>query len=342
MTHTPAISVIMSVFNNAPHLDTAIGSIIAQSFNDFEFLIVNDGSTDGSGAIIDDWARRDSRIRPMHQDNHGFIYSLNRMIAEARAPWLARMDGDDGSYPDRFAMQMAWLSDNPGYAILGTQIDLIDDAGHPIGDANRAPMTPDEFEAAREHGPLMMHNTVIMRRDVIQNMGGYRAAFRHAEDYDLWLRAMEQMPMANLPDVLATYRQSPSQVSYRRVVEQRLNAAAAFEAGEERRAGRHDPTQDLERLPPLSQFDALFGRPVTSRIARRVVPDLLYSTEFLTGEHFGLIFDYVAQVGADADTRRTVLRLLKMGQFARAGQLARALASAHTSKTPAPPHGKAA
>jgi Glycosyl transferase family 2 len=331
MTHTPAISVIMSVFNNAPHLDAAIGSICAQTFTDFEFLIVNDGSTDGSGAIIDEWASRDSRIRPLHQDNHGFIYSLNRMIAEARAPWLARMDGDDISYPERFAEQMAWLSDNPGYAIVGTQIDLIDDRGQPAGIANRVPQTPAQFEAVREHGPLMMHNSVLMGRDVVQAIGGYRAAFRHAEDYDLWLRTMEQMPMANLAQALVAYRQSPSQVSYRHVVEQRINAAVAFEAGEERRAGRPDPTQGLAQLPPIAKLDALFRRPVSRRIAKRVVPDLLYSSEFLTGAHFPMLLDYIAQVGASADTRRTLLRLIKMRQFARAGQLAKALAAARPS-----------
>jgi glycosyltransferase involved in cell wall biosynthesis len=335
MTNTPAISVIMSVFNNAPHLDAAIGSIIEQSFADFEFLIVNDGSTDGSGAIVDDWARRDSRIRPLHQDNHGFIYSLNRMIAEARAPWLARMDGDDISYPDRLAAQMAWLSDNPGYAIVGTQIDLIDDAGRPAGVANRVPLTPAEFEAVREHGPLMMHNSVLMRRDVIQSIGGYRAAFRHAEDYDLWLRAMEHLPLANMSDVLVAYRQGPSQVSFRHIVEQRINAAVAFEAGEERRAGRPDPTDTLDRLPAKDELDALFARPVSRRIAKRVVPDLLYSNEFLGGAHFPMLVDYVEQVGASAETRRTVLRLIKMRQFARAGQLARALAAAGASKTSA-------
>ena len=111
----PRISVVMSVYNNAPYLAHAIESILTQTLTDFEFLIVNDGSTDGSGDIIDRLAAEDARIKPMHQANAGLIVSLNRMIKEARAPLIARMDGDDVALPERFERQVAFLDANhPG------------------------------------------------------------------------------------------------------------------------------------------------------------------------------------------------------------------------------------
>ena len=102
----PRLSVAMSVYNNAAYLPHAIESILAQTFADFEFMIVDDGSTDESGAIIDRFASVDSRIRPIHQDNAGLIVSLNRMINRAQAPLIARMDGDDIALPERFARQV--------------------------------------------------------------------------------------------------------------------------------------------------------------------------------------------------------------------------------------------
>ena len=97
----PSLTVAMSVYNNGPYVGEAIDSILGQSFGDFEFMIVNDGSTDETPAVIDDRAVRDSRIRVIHQENRGFIASLNRLFAEARSPWIARMDGDDISHPER-------------------------------------------------------------------------------------------------------------------------------------------------------------------------------------------------------------------------------------------------
>ncbi|MEJ8631119.1 glycosyltransferase family A protein [Sphingomonas sp. I4] len=117
---SPRITVALSVYNNAAYLALALDSILAQSFTDFELLAVNDGSSDASPAILDRYAASDPRVRVIHQSNQGLIPSLNRIIAEARAPYIARMDGDDIAHPNRFAQQIAfggasrsWRSGHP-------------------------------------------------------------------------------------------------------------------------------------------------------------------------------------------------------------------------------------
>ena len=128
----PAISVAMSVYNGAPYLGIAIESILAQSFADFEFLILNDGSTDDSAAIIDRYAAQDSRIRGIHRENKGLIVSLNQLLDEARAPIIARMDGDDIALPERFAKQHAFLTDNPDHGVVSSWTTDIDRDGTPF------------------------------------------------------------------------------------------------------------------------------------------------------------------------------------------------------------------
>jgi glycosyltransferase involved in cell wall biosynthesis len=141
--NVPAISVAMSVYNNAAFLDQAVESILGQSLSDFEFLIVDDGSNDGSSAILDGYAARDSRIRIIRQENRGLIASLNRLLSEARAPLIARMDGDDISLPERFERQVAFLDVNPITASSAPGRATSTSAGRPMPGsfANRPPAT---------------------------------------------------------------------------------------------------------------------------------------------------------------------------------------------------------
>jgi glycosyltransferase involved in cell wall biosynthesis len=326
----PAISVLMSVYNNAPHLPLAIESILAQSFGDFEFLVLNDGSTDASGAIMDDYARRDSRVRAIHQENRGLIVSLNRMIDEARAPLLARMDGDDIALPERFARQIAILGDEPDLGVLGTWVNCIDEQGRPraltCGDQ---PVTDEAFLAnlSLKGGPLLCHPAVMMRAEVVRSVGGYRRAYAHCEDYDLWLRLSERTRIRSLPERLMLYRHSDSQVSSRHIVAQHVGAAVSWLAYCERAAGRPDPTEGLDRLPPVGQLDALFGRPGIDRAVRaRVAPGLVYSEVALRSEGFDMLLEHVAEGGAREGLWRTAARLLTYAEPKRALRLAGALA----------------
>lgn len=324
-TAAPRISVAMAVYNNAPYLRQAIESILAQTFGDFEFLIVNDGSTDGSAEIIDDYARRDRRVRAIHQPNRGLVASLNRLVVEARAPLIARMDGDDVSLPERFARQIAFLDCHPDHGVVGTSTHDIDERGRLSENSDYHPLTHEDFLARLESGPWLCHPSVMMRTDLVRAAGGYRGVYRHCEDYDLWLRLAPVTKLCTIPDRLLHYRRSDTQVSTAHSAEQIVGAAAAWLAHEARAAGCPDPTASIGRLPPVADFDALFGAGSADRVRAKAVPNLVYSVSLLTEAEFAIIVDHVAAGGDHAGLWRTVLRLLKVGQPRRALRLARAL-----------------
>ena len=316
----------MSVFDNAPYLALAIESILDQTFGDFEFLIVNDGSRDESGAIIDRFAARDSRIRAIHQPNRGLIASLNTIVAESRGTFIARMDGDDIAQPERFAMQLAYLDAHSEIGVLGTGCTSIDEQGNVSGHRFDNVLSPAEVLEDLKNGPPICHPSVLMRRDVVQAVGGYHRAYRHCEDYDLWLRLSERTQMANLPDRLLLYRHSLTQVSNRHALTQKFGAAVAWEAHVERLAGRPDPTQDLDDLPPIKDLDALFGRSGVSEAVRtKVALGLVYSPIALRGEGFDLLLEHIAAGGPRDGLWRTVARLVTLNEPTRAARLAAAL-----------------
>ncbi len=323
---TPRISVAMSVYNNAPYLNHAIESILAQTVTDFEFLIVDDGSTDGSGAIIDRLAATDSRIRVFHQPNAGLIVSLNRIIEAARAPLIARMDGDDIALPERFARQLDYLDANANIGVLGTGCTCIDEEGRPSTFKFDNVTTPEEVVADLRNGPPLCHPSVMMRRDALLAVGGYHRAYRHCEDYDLWLRLSERVRMANLPERLLLYRQSPTQVSYRHAYAQKIGAAIAWEAHVERSNGRPDPTETLTALPPMEQLDAVFGRTgVFATVREKVALGIVYTPEALRAEGFELMLGHIQDGGATDGLWRTAIRLLTLGEPTRAARLATTL-----------------
>lgn len=327
MSH-PAISVAMSVYNGEDYLAAAIESILAQSFDDFEFLILNDGSNDSSRAIIDDFAAKDGRIRAIHRENRGLIASLNQLIDEAKAPIIARMDGDDIALPERFERQFRFLADNPDYGVISSWTTDIDSQGiaYPLQGRDQ-PVTHEELlKAIDEGGALLCHPSAMYRRDLVQSVGGYHAAFRHCEDFDLWLRLANRTKLGSLPERLLKYRHTDGQVSNRHVVEQQLGVAAARLAHRERVAGRPDPTEHLDALPPLEEFDSLFGRVGAEAEARAITcAAVLYSEVALRGSGFDLVMRHIRDGNHVAGLRRTVLRLLRIGEPARAFAMASAL-----------------
>ena len=318
----------MSVYNNAPHLALAIESILAQTVADFEFLIVDDGSTDGSAEIIDAHAARDGRIRASHGPNRGLVASLNHMVDEARSPLIARMDGDDVALPRRFERQLAFLDTNPDHGVVGTWTSDIDGAGRPYplkGDDQ--PSSHEAFLRVLETGPLLCHPSVIMRRDLVRAVGGYHRAFAHCEDYDLWLRLAERTRIASIPERLLLYRHTSGQVSSRHAVAQQVGARMSWEAHRRRTAGLSDPTEGLDALPPLDAVDAMFERPgLAASIRATVAMGILYSPAALRGEGYDMVMAHVRGGGDRSGLWRTAARLLKLGEPARAIRLAAALA----------------
>lgn len=238
----PVVSVLMPVCNADRHLAEAIDSVLGQTFTDFEFVIIDDGSSDASPAILAAYAARDRRIRVLAQANAGIVAALNRGLAECRAPLVARMDADDVSLPTRLQRQVAFLTSHHKVAVVGTAFQLISEAGEE-GPVVRRPAGDKAIKRILRHRNCLGHPTVAMRREAIIAIGGYREFARHAEDYDLWTRVAERHELANLSDCLLRYRVHRGQVSWSKSEAQVMGALAAQALADLRRKrGAETPT----------------------------------------------------------------------------------------------------
>lgn len=204
----PVISVIMPVFNCGIFVGEAIESILGQSFTGFELLIIDDGSTDRTYAVASSYT--DPRIRLIQKkENTGLVASLNLGIASARGEFLARMDGDDISDPERFRHQLDFLYANPDVMLCGSWYRL-----WPSEEIVKLPTDPGSVKIALLENCAMGHPTMMMRRAFItEHQLFYDEAFKAAEDYDLWTRTAALGKMANIPLCLLSYRIHPGQVT---------------------------------------------------------------------------------------------------------------------------------
>jgi hypothetical protein len=198
--------VLLPVYNAGPSLREAIQSILAQDEPDFEFLIIDDGSRDASPQVIRDHAARDSRIRSVfHQKNQGLAATLNEGLGEARSDLVVRMDQDDESLPHRIRTQIQFLESHPAVAVAGSFVYHM--GKRPKYDRLIAlPTGHEEIARALAQANCIYHPSVILRRDRILALGGYRREFKNAEDYDLWIRASKAYRLANIPVPLLRYR----------------------------------------------------------------------------------------------------------------------------------------
>jgi glycosyl transferase family 2 len=243
----PAISVVLPVRNGQAFLDEAIGSIRAQSFGDFEFIIVDDGSDDATAEIARRHAAEDPRIRIIAQAPAGIAAALNRGIESASAPLIARMDADDVAMPRRLERQLEALSRYPAAAVIGSSFVVIDRMGRALR-SEHVPTRPDEIHAKLEENNCIAHPTVLMRRDAVLGVGGYRRAFLHCEDYDLWLRLAEKYELLNIDEPLLHYREHPGQLTWGGVEQRILSVLAVGLSARRRRAGQLDPAEGVERI----------------------------------------------------------------------------------------------
>lgn len=323
----PAISVAMSVYNGAAFLAPAIESVLAQTFSDFEFLILDDGSTDASRAIAEGHAARDSRIRVISRPNRGLVASLNELFAEARAPIVARFDADDICHPARLAHQHAFLAANPAVGLLGAGTRYIDAHGDPAPNAPvERPSDHDRIVANLEDGPNLCHSVVMVRRNLVLKAGGYRAAYVHAEDQDLWLRLSRVTRLHNLSECLLDYRVTPGQVSSRHLVTQARHAAIAWLAHRAVIERGVDPTAGLAALPAGDALDALLGPGSAAYVRRRVVARALYAPEALADDGWDALLGHIADAGANPQLWRVAARMLRAGRPLHAARAALQLA----------------
>jgi hypothetical protein len=247
--HFPTVSVVMSVFNGQAFLPEAIESIIGQTLREFEFLVVDDGSTDRSAEILAGYASREGRMRVLRHENKGRAESLNIGIQAAISNYIARMDADDIALPHRLKEQIDFMERHPEVGLLGGAVELIGTTGQLIG-TMRPPLDDTEIKSLMLLRNPIFHPSVVMRKEVVLASGGYRKALLDADDYDLWLRMGERSRFANLDNTILKYRIHIGQVSVRNMWQQIQCAGAARAAALFRKRGAPDPLSDVDEVTP--------------------------------------------------------------------------------------------
>jgi glycosyltransferase involved in cell wall biosynthesis len=244
---SPIVSVVMSVFNGERFLREAVESILEQSFREFEFIIVDDGSTDQSASILQSYQSNDARVKIYRKEHTGLIESLNLGCALAQSKYIARMDADDIASKDRLKTQVAFMDAHPETGVVGGAVEWIDASGNSLG-IHRYPASDQEIKATLLDGCAFWHPTVVIRREAFVLARGYRSVAVDAEDYDLWLRIAVQFQLANLEAVVLKYRIHPSQVSMRKTAQQTLSMLAVQAAASSRRNGFPDPLDAVKTV----------------------------------------------------------------------------------------------
>jgi glycosyltransferase involved in cell wall biosynthesis len=217
----PRLSVLMSVYNADRYITRAIASILSQTFKDFEFIIIDDGSTDKSLSILAKHAREDERIRIVCRHNTGLAKALNEALRLAKGEFIARMDADDIAMPERFERQIQYLENHPNCFALGCGVLKIDVDGDPINLMHLS-QSHEEIETRllKGDGGALSHPAAMMRRNAVLEVSGYREKFKMTEDLDLFLRLAQKGQLANLPDTLLHYRLHPKSVNFTKYNEQ--------------------------------------------------------------------------------------------------------------------------
>lgn len=208
----PRLSVILPVYNGAAYLAEAVGSVLNQTFREFELFVIDDASTDGSASVAEQFD--DSRVRVIRQEeNRRLPATLNRGLDLAQGEWVARMDADDICHPLRFEKQIRLLERNPEIGICGTWVRLF---GGAAAMTQEYPVSPDSVEAFRHFHCPFAHPTVMMRRKVLEEFRlRYDPSAQAVEDFDLWNRLLVHTRGANIPENLLSYRLHESSVTCR-------------------------------------------------------------------------------------------------------------------------------
>lgn len=238
------VTVLMPVYNGERFIREAIDSILAQTYPYFEFLIINDGSTDSTRSILDDYAARDGRVRIIHQANIDQPATLNRGLAEARHDWVAIIDHDDISLPQRLERQVVSILQSPEAKVVGTFGVEITADGTELGRMAFGPTTISEYVARRAQNEWIsfIHASVLLHRPTILALGGYREAFGSAADSDLWSRVADSHPVIAVPEYLVEYRVHLGSMSFNRFFEQQRMVRWIRACQDARRSGRPEPT----------------------------------------------------------------------------------------------------
>jgi len=260
MMGSPRVSVLMSVYNGARYLRDAVDSILGQTFTDFEFIIVDDGSTDETPAILNSYT--DPRIvRLRNETNIGLTRSLNKGLVVARGEYVARQDADDVSLPRRLAKQVEFLDGHPVIGLVGSAYEEFYEDGR-LQRAVQMPLQPADIREQLFYGHCFCHGSAMARIRCLHAVGDYDEEYEVAQDRDLWLRLAERFDLANLPEVLYKLRISVGSVTGRLRPRQRKAACRAVQQALERNLLQPSP-RTLGRCHWLQALDELADGNIT-------------------------------------------------------------------------------
>jgi len=211
--HLFDITVLMGVYNGQGYISQSMESILLQTYKDFEFIIINDGSTDDTLKIISSY--EDSRIRIINQNNAGLTRSLNQGISLAKGEYIARIDADDISMPERLSTQVQFLKSNPDVALVGANAILIDEDGKKTGKTDFPSKNNELINKMIELISPFPHSTACFRRETALSLGGYNERFTRGQDFDLWLRMSQKYRIACINEPLIMLRKSFESISFK-------------------------------------------------------------------------------------------------------------------------------
>ncbi len=210
--HAILVSVILPIYNGQKYLKESIDSILTQTYHNLELIIINDGSTDNSEAVIQSF--NDPRIRYYKQINHGLAFTLNRAIDVANGRYIARQDQDDLSRPNRLEKQVAFLEAHPTYGVVGTWANILVE-NKLTNRSHNHPTTNADIKFALLFDNPFVHSSVMMRKNIVNSVGGYSIdpSRQPPEDYELWSRLFNQCDFANIGEYLLKYRETHGSMS---------------------------------------------------------------------------------------------------------------------------------
>ncbi len=201
----PLVSVILPAYNAESYIEESIQSVLRQDFTNFEFIIINDGSTDNTQPIIDKYAKIDKRIIVIKQNNKGLVNTLNIGLEAAKGRFIARIDGDDPWLDHKLSHQVKEFEQDDSLVLIGGGFEVIDENGYYI-ETIFPPTTDDDIRRSLMLRNVFGHAGVMMKRDAVLSTGGYRKDFGPTEDYDLWIRLSKLGTVKNLPHPVYRYR----------------------------------------------------------------------------------------------------------------------------------------
>jgi glycosyltransferase involved in cell wall biosynthesis len=259
MSSPPDVSVVMSVYNGVDRLRETMDSVLSQEGISLEFIVIDDGSTDGSGATLDNYARQDARIRILHQENQGLTHALIRGCEAAKGKYIARQDAGDISLPNRLSLQKAVLDQHEDCAFVSCWTTMVGPTDEYLFTQRGKGRASSPIRILSKRGEKWVvierptsHGSVMFRKEAYRKVGGYRAAFYYAQDWDLWYRLAALGTFAIVEQCLFRARITPGSISSSNGDRQAAYAALSHKAITLRLAGYSDfaVVQEAERILP--------------------------------------------------------------------------------------------